>query len=135
MPKQVYRPRLKRRDLYWVGSTRSDLKEFPAEVKKAMGHALDLAQLGEKSPDAKPMKGFRGAGVLEVVEDFDRDTYRAVYTVQLSTGVYALHAFQKKSHKGNKTDKHDIDLIRIRLAAAQLEDEKRVGAATARSAK
>jgi phage-related protein len=92
---------------------------FPEEVRREVGHALHLAQLGEKSPSAKPLRGFKGAGVLEIIETFDGNAYRAVYTVRFASGVYALHAFQKKSHRGIATDKHDIDLIAKRLAEAE----------------
>ncbi|HEY9641076.1 MAG TPA: type II toxin-antitoxin system RelE/ParE family toxin, partial [Coleofasciculaceae cyanobacterium] len=95
----------------WVGSSLDDLKEFPEDVRQTVGYALYLAQCGEKHPSAKPLKGFRGTGVLEVVEDFDGDTYRAVYTVKLAGVVYVLHAFQKKSKQGIATPKQDIDLI------------------------
>lgn len=84
-----------------------------------MGYALHQAQTGGKHPDAKPLTGFKGAGVLEVVEDFDGDTFRAVYTVKLKGVVYVLHAFQKKSRKGIKTPKQDIDLVKLRLKAAE----------------
>lgn len=83
-----------------------------------MGFALYLAQRGGKHPDAKPLKGFGGAGVLEVVEDFDGNAYRAVYTVKLAGVVYALHAFQKKSKKGGKTAPADIEKVRTRLKMA-----------------
>ena len=63
--------------LVWVGSCREDLRLFPEEVRLVMGFALYLAQAGGKHPDAKPLRGFGGAGVLEVVDDFDGDTYRA----------------------------------------------------------
>jgi phage-related protein len=105
--------------LIWVASSLDDLKEFPEEVRHAMGYALHLAQTGGKHPDAKPLTGFKGAGVLEVVEDYDGDTYRAVYTVKLKGVVYALHAFQKKSKKGIKTPKQDIDLVQRRLKMAE----------------
>jgi phage-related protein len=88
-------------------------------VRREIVHALHLAQLGEKSPAAKPLKGFKGAGVLEVVEVFDGNAYRAVYTVRLQSGVYALHAFQKKSRRGIATDKRDIDLVEQRLREAE----------------
>lgn len=78
-----------------------------------------LAQIGEKHPDAKPLKGFKGAGVLEVVEDHSGDTYRAVYTVRFAGAVYVLYAFQKKAKKGAKTPKHEIDLVEKRLKAAE----------------
>ena len=82
MPKQVYSPKLGRRELFWVGSTLDELRAFPEEVRREVGHALHLAQIGEKSPDTKPLRGFKGAGVLEVVENFDGNAYRAVYTVR-----------------------------------------------------
>lgn len=84
-----------------------------------MGYALYLAQCGEKHPDAKPLKGFKGAVILEVVEDFDTDTYRAVYTVKFEGVVYVLHAFQKKSKRGIATPKQDIELIEAWLKRAK----------------
>ena len=103
----------------WIGSSLEDLKEFPEEVRQDIGYALYLAQCGEKHPSAKPLKGFKGSGVLEVVENFDGDTYRAVYTVKLACVLYVLHAFQKKSKQGIATPKQDIDLIEARLKRAQ----------------
>jgi phage-related protein len=108
----------KPKPLKWIGSSKDDLKEFPDQVQKAMGHALHLAQINLKAPNAKPLRGLGGASVLEVVEDYDRSTYRAVYTVKFQGMVYVLHAFQKKSKKGIETPKHDIDLIKTRLKAA-----------------
>ncbi len=105
--------------LRWIGSTLEDLKAFPKEVREVMGYALYLAQCGGKHPGAKPLKGFGGAGVLEVVDDHDGDTYRTVYTVKLADAVYVLHAFQKKSKKGARTPKPDIDRIKERLKRAQ----------------
>jgi len=102
----------------WVGSSLEDLREFPDEVTAMMGYALFLAQVGRKHPDAKPLKGFGGASVLEVVEDHRGDTYRAVYTVKFAEAVYVLHAFQKKSKKGIATPKQDIELVKARLKAA-----------------
>lgn len=102
-----------------IASALDDLKEFPEDVQDVMGYALDLAQHGQKHPDAKPMKGFLGAGVLEIVDDFDGDTYRAIYTVKFEGIVYLLHAFQKKSKHGIATSKQDIDLIKKRLQKAQ----------------
>ncbi|RWZ84312.1 MAG: addiction module toxin RelE [Hydrotalea sp. AMD] len=106
-------------DLQWIGSSREDLKEFPDDVLEEIGYALYLAQCGEKSPNAKPMKGFLGAGVLEVVENFNTDTYRAIYTVRFKGTVYVLHAFQKKSKSGIATPKKDIELIHKRLKTAE----------------
>ncbi len=82
--------------LIWIGSTKRAVQDFPLEVRKVVGFALYQAQEGKKHIQAKPLKGFRGAGVLEIIEDYDGDTYRAVYTVKFSEVVYALHAFQKK---------------------------------------
>ena len=107
--------------LSWIGASRKDLSAFPEEVKDVMGYALHLAQAGEKSPAAKPMKGFGGAGVLEIVDDHDGDTYRAVYTVRFRDAVYVLHAFQKKSKRGIETPKAELDLIRSRLKLAEAD--------------
>ena len=106
----------------FVGSSESDLASFPREAKQTMGYAIYLAQLGQKHQAAKPLTGqkeFKGAGVLEIVEDFDGDTYRAVYTVKLAGVVYVLHAFQKKSKRGAETPKQEIDLIKRRLVRAR----------------
>ncbi len=92
---------------------------MPDDVIDVFGFALHLAQAGKKHDQAKPLKGFGGAGVLEVVEDHLGDTYRAVYTVKIADAVYVLHCFQKKSKQGIETPKHDLDLIRERLKAAQ----------------
>ncbi|MCY2996152.1 MAG: type II toxin-antitoxin system RelE/ParE family toxin [Planctomycetota bacterium] len=105
--------------LFWVGSSRKDLKGFPLEVRRTMGFALFQAQAGGKHVDAKPLKGFGGAGVLEVVEHHEVDTFRTVYTVRFAGAVYVLHAFQKKSKKGVKTPTAELDLIRSRLKAAE----------------
>jgi phage-related protein len=107
-----------------VGSSKEDLSRFPEEVRRRVGRALWDAQLGVKAPFAKPLKGFGGAGVLEVVDDFDGDTYRAVYTVEFAGVVYVLHAFEKKSRKGIATPKSDIDLIKRRLARAKEDHEQ-----------
>ena len=88
------------------------------------GHALYLAQIGRKHPDAKPPTGI-GGGVLEVVEDFNKNTYRAVYKVQLGDVVYVLHVFQKKSKSGKATPKADIEVIKSRLKLARQDHERR----------
>jgi len=103
----------------WIASSYRDLCEMPEEVRRCFGFALYLAQCDGKHPDAKPLSGFRGAGVLEVVEDHDGDTYRAVYTVRFADAVYVLHVFQKKSKKGIATPQRDIDLIKARLKLAE----------------
>jgi len=109
--------------LFWVASAKKDLLEMPEQVVDLAGYALYLAQCGLKHPQAKPLKGFGSAGVLEVVEDEDGNTYRAVYTVRFSNGVYVLHCFQKKSRKGIETSKQDIDLIKTRLTLARSDSE------------
>ncbi len=107
----------------FIGSSRDNLKEFPDEVRQDIGYALFEVQKGEKPAGAKPLKGFGGAGVLEIIEDFIGDAYRAVYTVKFAKVVYVLHCFQKKSKSGIKTPQHEIDLIKQRLKAAE-EDYK-----------
>ena len=102
----------------WVGSSQRDVRAFPDGVKEEVGFALYQAQLGGKHVSAKPLKGFKGAGVLEVVEDHDGDTYRTVYTVRFSKAIYVLHAFQKKSKRGIRTPKVDIELVDARLKRA-----------------
>jgi phage-related protein len=104
----------------WVASSLRDLKSFPADVQRSVGFSLFRAQEGKKAPNAKPLKGIvKGAGVLEIIEDHDSDTYRVVYTVRFSMGVYVLHSLQKKSRKGVATPKHEIDLIRRRYEMAR----------------
>jgi phage-related protein len=105
----------------WIGSTRADLAAFPDDVKDAIGYALYVVQLGGKHADAKPLHGFGGAAILEIIEDHAGDTYRAVYTVRFAGRIYVLHAFQKKSKTGIKTPKHEIELIRSRLKRAEEE--------------
>ena len=105
--------------IVWIGSSLNDLKEFPEDVHDIMGYALYLAQTGGKHQSAKPLKGFGGAEVLEITNDYDGDTYRAVYTVKSGDTVYVLHAFQKKSKKGIATPQQDIKLIQERLKRAQ----------------
>lgn len=107
--------------LVWIGGTKDDVSAFPAAVKTDIGHALYLAQRGGKAASAKPLKGYGGAGVLEVVEDHDGDTYRAVYTVRFAARVYVLHAFQKKAKSGIATPKSEMAKIDARLKRAQEE--------------
>jgi len=112
--------------LLWVGSSKKDLLEFPGEVIDELGTALSVAQFGGMHPTAKPWHG-EGSGVWEVVEDFNRATYRAVYTVRFEKAVYVLHCFQKKSPTGIKTAKPDVDLIGKRLKDARDDYEVRYG--------
>jgi phage-related protein len=106
--------------LVWIGSSKKDLMALPTEVRKFFGHALHFAQRGDRHDAAKVMKGFGGAGVLEVVEDDAGGTYRAVYTVKFEEAVFVLHCFQKKSKQGIATPKVDMDIIRARLKIAEL---------------
>jgi phage-related protein len=110
--------------VHWIGGSRSDLRRFPEEVTREIGYALWFAQMGDKHPSAKPLKGFKGAGVLEIVEDYSGDTYRAVYTVRFVKAIYVLHAFKKKSTRGIKTPKHEIELIEARLKWAKADYER-----------
>lgn len=103
----------------WVGSSLSDVREFPKSVRVTIGQALFDAQSGGKHPAAKPLKGFGGAGVVEIVEDDDGSTYRAVYTVKYAGVVYVLHAFQKKSKTGSRTPPGELATIHRRIRAAQ----------------
>ena len=103
------------RTVAWLGSSRANLSAFPEEVREAIGFALYVAQQGGKHFSAKPLRGFSGAGVVEIVDNFRGDTYRAVYTVRFSGRIYVLHVFQKKSKTGIKTPKAEIDLIHERL--------------------
>jgi phage-related protein len=104
--------------LEFIGSSRDDLSDFPLEAKKEIGLALRAAQKGQKAGNAKPLKSFGGASVLQITSNFDGDTYRTVYTVQLKGMIYVLHAFQKKSNEGSKTSPNDINKIKARLRTA-----------------
>ncbi len=112
--------------LEWSGSSKRDLMAFPDEVRRAMGYALGVAQMGAKHPAAKPWKG-EGAGVLEVVESHDGNAYRAVYTVRFAKAVYVLHCFQKKSPSGIRTARGDVELVHQRLRSAQQHYEEHHG--------
>ncbi|HEY2115470.1 MAG TPA: type II toxin-antitoxin system RelE/ParE family toxin [Candidatus Angelobacter sp.] len=109
----------------WIGSSLRDLKSFPAEVRSDVGFALYAAQNGEMDPSAKPMKGFGGAGVIEIVAPFFGDTWRAVYTVRFQGMVYVLHAFQKKSKSGRATPMKELERVRQRLAIAEKDYKER----------
>ncbi len=104
------------KELVWIGSSLKDLREFPDDVKDVAGFALGCVQEGSTPPEAKPLNQgkLKGKGIFEIVDDYDGDTYRAVYTVKLKERIYVLHAFQKKSKKGKETPKADIDLIKSR---------------------
>lgn len=104
--------------LYWVGTALKDLKGFPQDVQRDVGYALHFAQLGIKHPKVKPLKNLEG-GVMEIVSNFNTDTYRAVYAVKIGESIYVLHSFQKKSTQGISTPKHEIDIIKQRLKEAK----------------
>jgi phage-related protein len=108
----------------WVGSSKEDLSRFPEDVRRRVGGALWDAQIGRKAPYAKPLKGFGDAGVLEIVDDFDTDTFRAVYTVRFAWAVYVLHVFKKKSTRGVATSKVELDRIAQRLKRAREDYEQ-----------
>ena len=112
--------------LDWVGSSKRDFMRFPEPVRAELGNALGVAQFGGTHPSAKPWNG-QGAGLCELVEDHDGNTYRAVYTVRFRDVVYVLHAFQKKSPGGIRTARTDIESIARRLKVAQQDYEARYG--------
>jgi len=105
--------------LIWVGGCKKDLLAMPDEVQDLFGFALHEAQSGKKHEKAKPLKGFGSAGILEIVEDWRGDAYRAIYTVKFASDVYVLHCFQKKSTQGISTPKHELEKIEARLKAAE----------------
>jgi phage-related protein len=107
------------RPLRWIGSAKKNLLSMPDQVQQVFGFALYLAQTGSQHPDAKPLRGFGSAGVLEIVEDWRGNAYRAVYTVRFAQAVYVLHCFQKESKRGIETPKPEMDLIRTRLKEAE----------------
>ncbi len=107
------------RPVIWIGSSRADLRRLPQQVRRDIGQALYAAQQGMTDPSAKPLKGFGGTRVMEIVERYRTDAYRAVYTAHFENAVYVLHVFQKKSKRGIATPKPDIDLIRKRFAEAE----------------
>ena len=112
------------RPLLWVASSKRDYREFPSRVQDRFGFELYLVQTGQHPSSAKLLRGL-GSGTVELVEDFDSDTYRAVDTVRFSEAVYILHAFKKKSKRGIKTPQSDIDLIRRRLRDAEQDHAQR----------
>ncbi len=105
--------------LAWISSSKKDLMGLPVGVRKFFGHALDYAQRGYRHDAAKVLKGFGSAGVLELVEDDQDGTYRAVYTVRFAEAVFVLHCFSKKSRRGIETPREDMDIIRARLKVAE----------------
>ena len=129
----IYNPDvpINEKPLEWIGSSHKDLIALPPKVRRLFGYALSLAQAGDQHEAAKSLKGFGGAGVLEVVENHVGGTYRAVYAVKFAEAVFVLHCFQKKSKRGIATPKEDMDIIRARLKVAEalakeLRNEKKV---------
>lgn len=116
-----------RKTLVWIGSSKEDLRSLPLDVRRVFGQAIDDAEWGGEHPAAKALKGFGGRSVLEVVDDHDGDTFRAVYTVRFAGAVYVLHVFQKKSKKGIATPKHELDLVHARLKWAEADYRERFG--------
>ena|SRR5438105_4691015 len=113
--------------LHWIASSLDDLRELPDAVQDSFGYALHRAQEGALHPRAKPLRGFGGAGVLEIVENHEGNTFRAVYTVKFALAVYVLHVFQKKSKKGIATPPADLNLIKSRLKTAADDYAKTYG--------
>ena len=107
------------RELVWIGPSRKDVAAFPGPVREEVGYALSVAQEGGKARSVKPLRGFSGASVLEIVAPHDGDTYRVVYTLSIPSMICVLHAFKKKSKQGIKTPQHEIDVIRHRLKTAK----------------
>jgi phage-related protein len=108
----------------WIGSSRKDYLEFPPKVQDNFGFELFLAQTGQHPPSAKLLRGL-GSGTVELVDDFDGDAYRAVYTVRFESAVYVLHAFKKRSKQGIKTPQSDLELIKRRRKEAEALDAAR----------
>ena len=108
------------RPLRWIGSNRKDYLEFPAPVQDGFGFELHLAQSGLRPPSAKLLKGL-GVGIVELIDNHDGDAYCVVYTLRFETAIYVLHSFEKKSKQGIKTPQSDIDLIKQRLKAAEVD--------------
>lgn len=111
------------KDVIWVGDSHARVRRFPKDARKKVGGALHIAQMGGKDDNAKPLRGV-GSGVFEITARYDTNTYRAVYTVKLGENIYVLHAFQKKSTRGIRTSKKDIDLIKQRLKMAHEMEAK-----------
>src|SRR5271170_266534 len=109
----------------WMGTSLRDLRSFPAAVRADIGYALFAAQEGKIDSAAKPLRGFGGASVVEIVATRHGNAWRAVYTVRFQDAVYVLHAFQKKSTKGIATPTREVELVRRRLAEAERDYRER----------
>ena len=105
------------RPVIWIGSSLKDLKKFPEHVQDEIGYILYQVQIGESHRKIKVLKGF--TGVIEIVSDYDKDTYRAVYAIKLGHEIYVLHAFKKRSKKGIRTPKEETEVIKQRFKRAK----------------
>ena len=105
------------RPIIWIGSSLRDLRKLPSAVRREIGHALHMEEVGERSHKAKMLKGF--SGVIEIVSDYVTNTYRAVYAIKIDNNIYVLHVFKKKSKRGIATTKRDLDKIKRRLQIAK----------------
>lgn len=103
------------KELIWLFSSKKDLREMPDDVQDVFGYALHLAQYGERHRRAKPFNIKGEPGLIEIVDDYNGDTYRAIYTVRYTNTVYVIHCFQKKSTSGIKTPQQEVDTVRARL--------------------
>lgn len=116
--------------IFWVASSKKDLEKFPKTVKEAVLFALTFAKNGSKHESAKPFKGCGvGISVMEIVQRGENATFRLLYTAKLKNAIYVLHAFKKKSQKGIKTPKTDVEKINNRYKRAvehnkELEEQK-----------
>jgi phage-related protein len=108
---------MERKPVRWMGDSRKRLREFPGAVRFEIGQAIYQAELGESHPSACAMQGLNA---VEIVSDYRGDTYRGIYTTRLKGFIYVLHCFQKKSKTGIKMPKRDLELVRRRLAEAEL---------------
>ena len=112
------------REIRWLGSSYKDLCSMPEKVRGTFGHALGLAQNNLPYEDAKTLTAFK-VSLVEILEDDDGDTYRAIYTAHYEDVVYVLHCFKKKSTSGRSLPKRDKETIEARLAEMKrLEAEK-----------
>jgi phage-related protein len=114
-----------RKPVYWVGSSRRDIRGLPEAARKVIGTTLDKVQEGDKPPNAKPLKGFGSAKILEINADANGEAFRGVYTVKFARAVYVLHVFHKKSKQGIAIPKQDMDLIKSRLRLAEQDHASR----------
>lgn len=114
------------RPLGWIGSSKDDLRKYPSAVRREIGIDLMVVQADAKPASAKPLTS-AGAGVMEIVENHQGDTYRAVYLAKFKECSFVLHCFQKKSKKGKAMPKHDLELVKARMKEAIAEHNRLYG--------